>query len=199
MDRKHTWESVAIEKAQRGDIEAFNDLVRAYQDPVYRQAYYMLTDEDAAEDAAQEVFILAYRKLHTFLGGSFRSWVLKITSNYCLDIIRMRKRRTFIPLESFNEYGEEIESPSWLEDPADTPEQSVERAQTILAVQRSIQALSPKYRMAVLLIDMQEMDYQEAATVLGIPIGTLKSRLARARVQIQRTLDYPGRRAHLPA
>jgi len=194
IDRKNLWETDVLEKAQKGDLEAFNDLVRLYQTPVYRQAFYMLNDEDTAEDATQEVFILAYRKLHTFLGGSFRSWLLKITTNYCLDLIRVRRRRTFIPLETFNEFGEEIESPSWLEDPADTPEQAVERAEINYAVQTCIQHLSPKYKMAVVLIDLQEMDYQEAAAVLEIPIGTLKSRLARARIQIQRTLEFQLKR-----
>jgi RNA polymerase sigma-70 factor (ECF subfamily) len=184
-------EPAIIEKAQTGDLEAFNSLVRNYQSQVYRQAFYMLNDEAAAEDATQEAFILAYRKLHTFLGGSFRSWILKITTNYCLDLIRIRKRRTFIPLETFNEYGEEIETTEWLEDPGDTPEKSVERNEIMAALGKCINLLSPKYRMAVVLIDLQELDYQEAAAVLGIPIGTLKSRLARARVQIQRTLETP--------
>ncbi len=178
------WEAQRINRAQRGDLEAFNDLVLIYQDRVFQQAYWMLGEEEAAEDAAQEAFILAFRKINTFHEGSFRAWVMTITTHYCLDQIRSAKRHPQLPLEMTNADGEESE-PSWCVDPAEGPEQAVERIQTERFIADAIRHLSPEYRAALILVDLQEMDYHEAAAALSIPLGTVKSRLARARLQLR--------------
>jgi len=182
-------EQARIQRAQCGDLAAFNELVMEYQDAVYRQAFWILREPEAAEDAAQEVFLTAYRKLDLFHGGPFRPWLLRITTNLCVDQLRKQKRRPTRPLELFDDYEDEIESPSWLADPLDTPEQAAERSESKKYLMKCIQQLSPEYRAAVVLIDLQEMDYREAARVLNAPIGTVKSRLCRARVQLRKVLQ----------
>jgi RNA polymerase sigma-70 factor (ECF subfamily) len=171
------------------DLHTFNNLVLEHQDAVYRQAYWILNDPAAAEDAAQEAFLRAYRNIDRYNGGPFLPWVLRITTNYCLDQLRRRKFRKTIPLEPVDEYDEEIESPAWLRDPDASVEEMVERGQTNDHIMQCIQRLPPDYRAAVLLVDVQELDYAQAASVLGICIGTFKSRLARARAMLHRTVS----------
>ncbi len=167
------------------NLAAFNELVLAHQDAVYRQAYWILGEPEAAEDATQEAFLRAYNNLSTFNGGPFRPWILRITTNYCLDQLRRRKVRKTEPIDAYNEYDEEIETPAWLRDPGasveDLLEQSDERARIIHAMKQ----LSPEYRAAIVLVDVEDYDYTEAAASLGINLGTFKSRLSRARQQLQ--------------
>src|SRR5512133_1404609 len=100
--------------AQQEELNAFNELVLTHQDAVYRQALWILGDEDAAEDATQEAFLRAYRNFHTYDGGPFRPWIMRITTNYCLDQLRRRKIRKTTSLEAYDEYEEEIENAPWL-------------------------------------------------------------------------------------
>jgi RNA polymerase sigma-70 factor, ECF subfamily len=181
------WEYQAICRALRGDLDAFNELVLAYQDIVFRQAYWMLNEEEAAEDAAQEVFIQVYRKMSIYDGRSFRAWVLKITTNYCLDRIRSAARHPRISLCQTNDEGEEFE-PDWMKDTGESPEQAVERSETRHSIACAIHKLTPDYRSAIILIDLQELEYAEAASILQVPIGTIKSRVARGRCQIRTNL-----------
>jgi RNA polymerase sigma-70 factor (ECF subfamily) len=122
-------ETALIESAQHGDLDAFNRLVLAYQNMVYNQAYRMVSDMEAAEDAAQDTFIIAFRKLGTYRGGSFKAWLLRIVTNLCYDELRRRKRRPTTPLEPMDHDDDEIESPRWLSDPSETPEQTAERVE----------------------------------------------------------------------
>jgi RNA polymerase sigma-70 factor (ECF subfamily) len=181
-------EQELIHQAQNGSLDSFNELVLTYQDAVYRQAFWMLNEEEAAEDAVQEVFILVFRKLFMYHGGSFRSWLLKITTNYCLDQIRSMKRQRWIPLEQTFEDGGEKGS-YWMKAQEELPEQALERSETREVINRCFQKLTPEYRTVLLLVDVQEMDYREAAAVLRLPIGTLKSRVARARQRLQMDLQ----------
>jgi RNA polymerase sigma-70 factor (ECF subfamily) len=180
-------EDFLIERAQSGDLEAYNQLVLLYQDRVYRHALWMLTDEPAAEDAAQEIFLLVYRKLHTFHGGPFRPWLMRIATNYCLDQIRAARRHTCLAFSQFETDDDEVE-PYWVRDSGATPEQVVERAETADRLACAIRSLAPIYRTAILLVDVQELDYSEAATIMGMPVGTLKSRVSRARKMLRDAL-----------
>jgi RNA polymerase sigma-70 factor (ECF subfamily) len=174
--------------AQKGDLEAFNELVLMYQDAVYGIAYRILGEPDAAEDITQEVFLTAFRKFTTFRNGSFRSWLFRITTNACYDELRRRKRHPLLSIDSAD--GKE-ENPSL---PYDTlkqttsPEQICERRELQQAVQRALNELNPDQRAVVILIDLQEMDYEEAARILQVPVGTVKSRLARARERLRQVL-----------
>ena len=178
-------EAALIQDACRGDLDAFNRLVLAYQDLVYNQAYRLMGDFDAAEDATQDAFIAAYRKLDTYRGGSFKAWLLRIVTNLCYDELRRRKRRPTTPLEPLDQEDEEVESPRWLSDPAESPEQRAERAELSRALQRCLDGLPPEFRAVVALVDIQGMDYTEAAQATGNPLGTIKSRLARGRLRLR--------------
>jgi len=170
-----------IKDAQNGDLDAFNHLVLDYQGMVYNQAYRVMGEASAADDAAQEAFISAFRKIRTYRGGSFKAWLLRIVTNACYDELRRRKRRPTIPLEPANEFDEEIESPQWIADPGETPEDFAARLELGEAIQQCLDTLSVDFRTVVVLVDIQGMDYAEAAQVVGKPLGTIKSRLARAR------------------
>jgi len=178
-----------IQYAQKGDLDAFNRLVLAYQDMVYNQAYRVIGESDAAEDATQEAFISAYRKIHTYRGGSFKAWLLRIVTNACYDELRRRKRRPTTPLEPVDEFDEEIESPRWLADTGEAPEDTALRAELSEAIQNCLNDLSHDFRTVVILVDIQGMDYSEAADIMGTPLGTIKSRLARARRGMRQCLQ----------
>jgi len=185
-------EAGLILEAQRGELDAFNRLVLAYQDMVYSQAYRMMGEGPAAEDATQDAFIAAFRKLSTYRGGSFKAWLLRIVTNVCYDELRRRKRRPTTPLEPTDNDDEEIESPRWLSDPNETPEERAERQELARALQRCLNGLPEEFRSVVALVDIQGMDYTEAADVLGKPLGTVKSRLARARTRMRECLKSHG-------
>lgn len=181
--------SVLIQSARLGNLEAFNQLVLIYQDRMYNQAFRMLGEAASASDAVQDAFINAYLKLHTFRGGSFKVWLLRIVTNICYDELRRRKRRQFLPLEPENSIGEEIESPYWLIDPGATPEMITEHGELRKTLQECLDRLSVNSRAVLVLVDIQGLNYAEAAEVLGISIGTVKSRLSRARERLRASLS----------
>jgi RNA polymerase sigma-70 factor, ECF subfamily len=185
-------EAALIIAAQQGDITAFNNLVVTYQDLVYNQAYRMMGEPEYAADATQEAFISAYRNLRSYRGGSFRAWLLRIVTNACYDELRRRQRRPTTSLEPLDDGGEEMESPHWLADPGETPEDSLERAELGTAIQNCLDDLPLDFRSAVILVDIQGMDYSEAAQTVGKPVGTIKSRLARARSRLRDCLQGFG-------
>jgi RNA polymerase sigma factor (sigma-70 family) len=182
-------ESALIQAAKGGDLNSFNRLVLTYQDLVYNQAYRMIGEEDAAADAAQEAFISAYRNLKSFRGGSFKAWLLRIVTNATYDELRRRQRRPTTPLEPVDAEDEEIESPRWLTDPGESPEDAAVRSELSGAIQGCLEGLPLDFREVVVLVDIQGMDYEEAAAAMGRPVGTVKSRLARARLRLRDCLQ----------
>lgn len=182
-------EAGLIQDAQRGDLEAFNRLILAYQDRVYNQAFRVLGEYQSADDATQEAFISAYKSIRSFRGGSFRAWLLRIVTNACYDELRRKKRRPTTPLEPVDDEGDEIESPNWIADPGELPEDSIARAELANAIQACLDQLSEDFRVVVVLVDVQGLDYLEASEVIGKPLGTIKSRLARARNRMRECLQ----------
>jgi RNA polymerase sigma-70 factor (ECF subfamily) len=182
-------EAGLIEDAQGGDLNAFNRLVLAYQDLVYNQAYRMMGESAAAEDATQEAFISAYRKLRSYRGGSFRAWLLRIVTNACYDELRRRKRRPTTALEPLDSDDEEIDSPRWIADPGESPEEFSERIELSRALQDCLEQLPAEYKAVVVLVDIQGFDYREAAEVIASPVGTVKSRLSRGRFRLRDCLQ----------
>ena len=174
-----------IQAAQQGDLNAFNHLVLVYQDSVFNQAYRMLNDQDAADDAAQNAFISAYNHIQKFRGGSFRAWLLRIVTNGCYDELRRRQRRPTTSLEPLDDTGEEVESPEWLADTSNMPEDQMEQKELQQAIADCLGRLPDEFRAAVVLVDVQGLDYSEAALALDKPVGTIKSRLARARLRLR--------------
>ena len=182
-------EAALIYSAQRGSLDSFNQLVLIYQDAVYGQAYRMMGESEPAQDAAQDAFISAYRSLGSYRGGSFKAWLLRIVTNACYDELRRRKRHPTTSLEPLDSDDEEIESPRWLADQGESPEEETERNELGDAIQRCLDNLPVEFRAVVVLVDIQGMDYGEAAEVVGKPVGTVKSRLARARMRLRDCLQ----------
>ncbi|KPL82489.1 hypothetical protein SE15_10105 [Thermanaerothrix daxensis] len=178
-------EAQCIARALEGDLEAFNQLVLAYQDSAYNLAYRMLNDPDAAADVTQSAFIAAYRSLKTYRGGSFRAWVLRMVTNACYDELRRRKRRPTVALEPLNRDEEEIESPAWLMDDHLSPEEMVQLREVENAITHCLQDLPEDFRAVVIMVDVEGYDYAEVSQALGKPLGTIKSRLARARLRLR--------------
>jgi RNA polymerase sigma-70 factor (ECF subfamily) len=173
-----------IEAGQRGDVEAFNQLVRLYESRVYNLCYRMLGDADAAADVAQDTFISAYRNLHRFRGGVFRSWLLRIATNACYDALRARKRRPTVSLDAAQEAEED--GPAFdIPDPSESPDDAALRRELAAAIQRGIAQLPDDQRVVVILSDVQGLAYEEIAEVTNTNLGTVKSRLSRARARLR--------------
>lgn len=186
-------ETRLINDAVNGDLDAFNRLVLAYQDKAYNLAYRMLSDGVAAEDATQNAFISAYRGLPGYHGGSFKAWLMRMVANTCYDELRRRYRQGTVPLEPVNsEDGEEFETPLWIADGNPSPEEQVMTRELDVTLQRCIQGLPVEFRVIVVLVDVQGYDYREASQVVGKPVGTVKSRLSRARLRLRNCLVHSG-------
>ncbi len=192
-------EERALRAAQGGDREAFNHLVRLHQRRVYNLCYRLLGDADDAADATQECFLHAYRAIGGFrgAGGAFVGWLLRIAANGCYDVQRRRKRR---PSESLDAPcdPEDASRRARLDppDPAPGPVERTLAAETTRWIDEGLKRLSREQRLVVVLCDVQGMSYEEAAAVVGAELGTVKSRLSRARAQLR---DFLAGRGELPS
>ena len=191
-------EETRIDLAAQGGLDAFNQLVLIYQNMAYHHAYALLGDPALSDDATQESFIKAFQNMGVFRGGasSFRAWLLKIVTNSAYDILRRSQRHRTETLFPVDENGEEVESPAWLADPNMSVQELVEQKEAAKHLYQILDELPDVFRSVITLIDIYELDYTEAATILHVPLGTVKSRLARARMQmkikLQGSLEYPG-------
>ena len=176
-------ELTLIEQAQNGDVDAFNTLVLHYQDAVYNLAYRIMGDPDAAADATQEAFISAYRALPRFRGDYLRSWLMRIVANACYDELRRRKRRPTAPLEALHvpDGGAAANQP-------ENPEVQAQQSELNQAIQECINRLPPDQRLIVVLADVEGYSYQEVAQIADVSLGTVKSRLSRARERLRTCL-----------
>jgi RNA polymerase sigma-70 factor (ECF subfamily) len=185
-----------IARGQKGDRAAFNALVEKYQGAAYALALRMLGDPDAAADVTQEAFFSAYRALGSFHGSSFRAWLLRIVSNGCYDVFRARGRQPVTSLEALLEHDDTSSSdarlPTTMVDPSWDPEESVLRVETVRSIESALLQLPPEQRLAVVLCDIQGMAYEEVARIMETPLGTVKSRIARARAQLRVLLTRGG-------
>lgn len=179
-------EDQLIERAQKGDITAFNRLVVQYQDAVYNVAYRIMTDPAAAEDATQEAFISAYKALQRFRGGSFKAWLMRIVTNQCYDELRRHKRR---PQSSLDELTEESNSFAFMRSDDPGPEAWQQQRELVLEIERCLEALPDEQRIVTVLCDVEGYDYQEIADIMSTSLGTVKSRLSRARSRLRDCLQ----------
>jgi len=182
-------EQALIHEAQAGSLDAFNALVLHYQDNVFNTALRILGDEDLASDATQEAFLSAFRSITSFRGGSFKAWLMRTVTNACYDELRRQKRRPSVPLEPETDDGEEMDSPRWLADPNMSPEQKAEADEVEHAIQHCLNNLPVEFKTVVVMADIQGMDYSEVAIAVRVPLGTVKSRLARARLRLRECLQ----------
>ena len=178
MDR----DDVLVTAAQQGDLRAFNQLVLEYQGLAYNVAYHILGNADGAADATQDSFLKAYRSINSYRGGSFRAWLLRVLTNTCYDQLRARRRR---PAQSLDDGDSAAEWAAWLVDRSERPAEYAERRELGQLIQRAIHALPADQRTVVLLSDVEGLTYEEIADATGMPMGTVKSRLSRARAHLR--------------
>jgi RNA polymerase sigma-70 factor (ECF subfamily) len=184
-------EPALIASARKGDLDAFNTLVLAYQHQVYNLAYRIMGDEASAADATQEAFISAYKHMESFRGDSFKSWIFRIVTNACYDELRRRKRRPTSSLEGLVG-DEDLEIEYDIPDEGESLEARVERRELAQAIQIGIETLPPDQRVTLVLSDVQGMSYDEIAAITGANLGTVKSRLSRARAKLRDYLVASG-------
>jgi RNA polymerase sigma-70 factor, ECF subfamily len=166
-----------VARAQQGNHAAFRRIVRHYDDRLRALAYRLLEDRDAMDDALQEAYVKAFRSLNSFKGNSsLGTWLYRITYNSCIDELRRRER--VIPLTTGD--GEELQIPS--------PPDAIGAADTRADLASAMSALPPDQRAAVMLVDAEGFSYDEASKVLGIPPGTVASRISRARAALREAL-----------
>lgn len=171
-----TDESKTLERAKQGDAGAFEELLTRYEKRIYNIAYRMMGNPNDAQDMAQESIIKAYRGLHTFKGSCmFSSWVYRITVNTCLDEIRKRKKRDVLYMDAVE--GE----PAGFTDHAPLPDQIIESREQYANILSAINTLNEEYKAVIVLRDMQGFSYQDISQIIDCNIGTVKSRINRAR------------------
>ena len=179
-----------VRRAQRGEIAAFNTLVIRHQNAAYSLALRFLRTREAAEDVTQEAFVRAWRAIDTFRGERFRSWLLRIVANAARDELRRRKRR---PQRSLDETWDDSDMASI--DPVEPglgPQERAEQTELRGVLERALAELPEEWRMVVLLSDVHGMSYEEIADAVDAPLGTVKSRLSRARARLRQLLIESG-------
>ncbi len=183
-------EEELVKRTLQGDTKAFEELVQQYESKIYALAYRYMGNEDDAYDMSQEAFIKAYRSLRSFKGhSSFGTWLYRVTTNVCLDELRRRKRR-IVPL-SLDEplathEGDEVDK----EIPDNTPTADIlyEQKEFSQYIQDLLDQLKPDHKTAIVLRDVLDLSYEEISEVLNCSIGTVKSRISRARETLRKKI-----------
>lgn len=171
-----------IAAARRGDRNAFNRLVQAYQIPVYNLTYRMLGNAQEAEDAAQETFLRAYKRLSTYLPDKkFSNWILSIASHYCIDLLR-RRRFQWLSVE-------DDPAVAWLSSDEEQPDDAALRRERAEEVRVLLERLEPNYRAPLVLRYWHDLSYKEIAEMLELTEPAVKTRLHRARLQMAAMLQ----------
>lgn len=176
-------ELALIEAARRGDVDAFNRLVLLHQDAAFNLAYRIMGEPDIAADATQDAFIAAFRKLHQFRGERLRPWLMRIVTNACYDELRRRRRHPATSLDDLPETEPASESP--LHTAPENPEVQAQQRELSRAIQDCISALPDDQRVIAVLSDIEGYHYQEIVSITGLALGTVKSRLSRARGRLR--------------
>ena len=184
-------ESELIARACGGDVDAFNQLIQHHQGLAYSVAYRTLQDGAAADDAVQESVIKAWRALGQYHGGSFKSWLMRIVVNTCYDVLRSSHYRNTESLDGGD--GEDDYAPQYV-DAGEQPHDFAERAELNGWIEEGIKSLPPDQRLVLVLCDVHGYAYDEIATIIEQPMGTVKSRISRARARLR---DYLLRRPEL--
>ncbi|MEI7924590.1 MAG: sigma-70 family RNA polymerase sigma factor [Chloroflexota bacterium] len=175
-----------VQRAQRGELPAFNAIVLRHQDAVYSLVLRMLSSAEAAEDVTQEAFVSAWRHIDSFRGGSFRSWLFTIAANRARDELRKGVRRPTTSLDAARDDPDRADL-----DPVDgdpSPEAQAEQGELRTALEAALGELPPDWREVVVMSDIHGLDYAEIAQATGVALGTVKSRLSRARARLREVI-----------
>ncbi|MBO8138731.1 MAG: sigma-70 family RNA polymerase sigma factor [Desulfotomaculum sp.] len=178
-----------IEKCKSGDYIAFEELVRRYENKVYSVAYRFMGNHADACDLAQEAFIRIYQGLPNFRGdSSLMTWIYHITANVCRDELRRRQKKQTLSLDE--DHNDKDNMPPILSLPSDEPgpEEEIERMEIRKQVEQCLNMLSDEHRLILIMREMQQLSYEEISEVLGCSLGTVKSRLSRARAAFKRKM-----------
>ncbi|HET7738273.1 MAG TPA: sigma-70 family RNA polymerase sigma factor [Tepidiformaceae bacterium] len=172
-----------ISLSKDGNLAAFNTLVERYQGPLFSLCVRLIGSREAAEDATQEAFLSVYRNLHRFEGGNVRSWLFRIAANECKDELRRRSRKDLAL--SLDRPADDDHAALDVADSAPGLQRLVEQSELARAVHEAIAALPEDQRLVILLVDLHGFDYHEVATITGAALGTVKSRVSRARARLR--------------
>ena len=186
-------EQELVTRAKQGDQDAFARLVEANQNKIYSLALRMTGNPEDGADLAQEAFLKAWRSLPAFQEeSSFSTWLYKLTSNLCIDFLRKEKRRkAAVTTVSLDDDGDDS-PPAQVPDHRFTPETEVERRELRAAMSRALQNMSDEHRQILILREVEGLSYTEIADLLGLEEGTVKSRIARARISLRNILQKDG-------
>ncbi len=178
-------EKLLVKKSQSGDIEAFEQLVSAYDKRAYNIAYRVMGNEEDAKDMAQEAMLRVYRSIKDFKGqSSFSTWLYRIVTNVCLDELRRRKNDKHVSIDSTIQ-TEDGELHIELSSDKETPETAYERVEQRELIKKAIRELNDEYRSVIVLRDIQGFSYEEISNMLDCSLGTVKSRINRARALLR--------------
>jgi len=187
-NKKKITDEELIAQFQNGDQKAFDIIVGRYKDPLINFIYHFLGDRIDAEDVVQETFLRVYRNKHLYRNiAKFSTWIYTIASNLAKTELRRRRRRRLLPLSQIGFDDKDFELP---DEEMQTPEGIVDSEMHNQIIQHEIDALPVKFKEVVVLRDVQEFSYEEISQILGIPIGTVKSRVNRGRLRLQKKLKH---------
>ncbi len=179
-----------IRACQDGDRDAFNELMQKHQDKVFGMAYSMLSDYEDAKDASQEIFIKVYKSISSFKGQSaFTTWLYVICRNVCNDFLRRRQKGGAIVISLDVDDNDEYNPVREVKSDEPTPEEHAELSETQQVVRDAINSMKPEYKEVLVYSDIQQLSYDEIALILKCPVGTVKSRLNRARNTLRKKLS----------
>ena len=189
MMSDHTQEYSWVRAAQRGEADAFEALVRLYEKRVFALTLRMCGNPEDASEAAQEAFLAAWQGLAFFRGeSSFSTWLYRLASNACVNLLRREARHRTAAGPSLDDEELSLDVP----DTALSPQDEVERQELRSSIERGLDALSPDHRQVLILREMHQLSYEEISDVLSLDVGTVKSRISRARRQLRNYLVKQG-------
>ena len=178
-----------------GATSCYNCIIESFEVQAYNLARRMLDDWALAEDAVQESFVSGYRAFQQFRGDNLRAWLMRIVANTCRDMLRARRARPTVPLDPLpSDPGDPTAIPSAVEMPSgeESPEDYAERQELQRTIEAALNSLPEEQRLAVTLVDVQGMDYEEAAAIMACSLGTVKSRISRGRGRLRDFLRNTG-------
>lgn len=183
-------EKLLVSKSKKGDILAFEKLISSYEKKAYNIAYRMMNNEEDAKDVTQEAFIKIYKSIKNFREeSSFSTWLYRIVTNVCLDELRKKKRNETTPLE-LNIENDKGTTHIEIGMDEETPEDLYERLEERQMILNTINSLKDDYKTVIILRDIQGFSYEEIASILSCSLGTVKSRINRARNALKDKLRY---------